>query len=75
MGSAEAEVLKRKGEAINPGNYATIEVAKALASSGMKLVPDVVAGGSAGNGGSLVDVLLAQLVTGKLMAQPPKSRE
>ena len=75
VGSAEAEVLKRKGEAINPGNYATIEVAKALASSGMKLVPDVVAGGSAGNGGSLVDVLLAQLITGKLVAQAPKSRE
>jgi regulator of protease activity HflC (stomatin/prohibitin superfamily) len=76
VGNAEAEVLKLKGEAINPGNYATIEVAKALASSGMKLVPDVVAGGAAGNGGSnLVDVLLAQLITGKLVAQPPEARK
>src|ERR1043166_2349560 len=55
----------RKGEAINPGNYATIEVARALAASGMKLVPDVVAGGGGGNGGTLVDVLLAQLITSK----------
>jgi len=75
VGSAEAEVLKRKGEAINPGNYATIEVARALAASGMKLVPDVVAGGAGGNGGSLVDVLLAQLITGRLVAQPPESKK
>ncbi|HKE90395.1 MAG TPA: SPFH domain-containing protein, partial [Gemmatimonadales bacterium] len=76
VGNAEAEVLKLKGEAINPGNYATIEVAKALASSGMKLVPDVVAGGGGnGGGGSLVDVLLAQLITGKLVAQPPETRK
>jgi uncharacterized membrane protein YqiK len=68
VGSAEAEVLKRKGEAINRENYATIEVAKALASSGVKLVPDVIAGGGAGGAGSLVDVLLAQLITGKLSA-------
>ena len=65
VGNAEAEVLKRKGEAINPGNYATIEVARALAASGMKLVPDVVAGSAGGNGGTLVDVLLAQLITKK----------
>src|SRR5215510_3697303 len=76
VGNAEAEVLKLKGEAINPGNYATIEVAKALASSGMKLVPDVVAGGGGnGGGGSLVDVLLAQLITGKLVVQPPETRK
>lgn len=75
VGNAEAEVLKKKGDAINPGNYATIEVAKALAASGMKLVPDVVAGGTNGSGGSLVDVLLAQLVTGKLVAERPEPRK
>jgi len=65
VGNAEAEVLKRTGQAINPGNYATIEVAGALAASGMKLVPDVIAGVIDGNGGTLVDVLLAQLITAK----------
>ena len=65
VGSAEADVLKRKGEAINPGNYATIEVARALAASGMKLVPDVIAGGGGNGSGTLVDVLLAQLITSK----------
>lgn len=66
VGNAEAEVLKRKGEALNRENYATIEVARALASSGVKLVPDVVAGGGGGGSGGLVDVLLAQLITGRL---------
>lgn len=74
VGSAEAEVLKRKGEAINRENYATIEVAKALASSGVKLVPDVIAGGGAGGAGSLVDVLLAQLITGKLAAGESRAK-
>ena len=49
-----------------PGNYAVIEIAKALAASGFKLVPDVVVSGNAGTGGdggnSLVSVLLANLI-------------
>ena len=44
------------------GNYAAIEVARALAGSGFKLVPDIVAGGGDGGGGSLVNVLLAGIV-------------
>ena len=44
------------------GNYAVVQVAEALAKSGIKLVPDIVAGGSDGSGGTLVDVLLAGLI-------------
>jgi hypothetical protein len=43
------------------GNYAVVQVAEALAKSGVKLVPDIVAGGGA-NGGTLVDVLLANVI-------------
>jgi hypothetical protein len=43
------------------GNYAMVQVAEALAKSGVKLVPDVIAGGG-GSGGTLVDVLLANLI-------------
>jgi hypothetical protein len=43
------------------GNYAVVQVAEALAKSGAKLVPDVIAGG-AGTGGTLVDVLFANLL-------------
>ncbi len=44
------------------GNFAVVQVADALAKSGAKLVPHIVAGGGAGQGGNLVDVLLAGLI-------------
>jgi uncharacterized membrane protein YqiK len=65
VGTAEADVIKLKIASMDSGNYAGIEVAKALAASGFKLVPDVVVSGNAagGDGGnSLVNVLLANLI-------------
>ena len=61
VGSAEAAVIKLKIASMESGNYAMVQVAEALAKSGVKLVPDIVAGG--GNaGGTLVDVLLANVI-------------
>lgn len=65
VGTAEADVIKLKIDSMESGNFAVIEVAKALSKSGFKLVPDVVAGSGNGNGGSgstLVDVLLAGMI-------------
>jgi uncharacterized membrane protein YqiK len=62
VGAAEAEVIRLKIDSMEAGNYAVVQVADALAKSGTKLVPDIVAGGTAGTGGSLVDVLLAGLI-------------
>jgi uncharacterized membrane protein YqiK len=61
VGGAEAEVIKLKIASMESGNYAVVQVAEALAKSGVKLVPDIVAGGGA-NGGTLVDVLLANVI-------------
>lgn len=61
VGSAEAEVIKLKIASMESGNYAVVQVAEALAKGGVKLVPDVIAGGGA-TGGTLVDVLLANLI-------------
>jgi hypothetical protein len=59
-------VIKLKIASMDSGNYAGIEISKALAASGFKLVPDVVVSGNAGTGGdggnSLVSVLLANLI-------------
>jgi hypothetical protein len=44
------------------GNYALVQVAQALANAGVKLVPDIVAGGGSLAGGTLVDVLLASVI-------------
>lgn len=62
VGGAEAEVIKRKIASMESGNYAIVQVAEALAKAGVKLVPDVVAGAGGAGGGTLVDVLLANLI-------------
>jgi uncharacterized membrane protein YqiK len=67
VGSAEAEVIKLKIGSMESGNYAMVQVAEALAKSGMKLVPDVIATGAAGSSGTLVDVLLANLIRTNLV--------
>jgi len=62
VGGAEAEVIKLKIASMESGNYALVQVAQALASAGVKLVPDIVAGGGSPGGGTLVDVLLAGVI-------------
>jgi uncharacterized membrane protein YqiK len=65
VGTAEADVIKLKISSMESGNYAAIEVAKALAGSSNKFVPDIIAGGAEGEakgGGSIVSVLLANLL-------------
>jgi uncharacterized membrane protein YqiK len=62
VGAADAEVIRLKINSMEAGNYAVVQVAEALAKSGNKLVPDVIAGGGDGKSGTLVDVLLAGLI-------------
>jgi len=62
VGAADAEVIRLKINSMEAGNYAVVQVAEALAKSGNKLVPDVVAGAGDGKSGTLVDVLLAGLI-------------
>ncbi|MGZ3770704.1 MAG: hypothetical protein ACXVCP_13950 [Bdellovibrio sp.] len=63
VGGAEAEVIKLKISSMESGNYAMVQVAEALSKSGVKLVPDIIVnGGISGNGGTLVDVLLANML-------------
>jgi uncharacterized membrane protein YqiK len=62
VGNAEATVIKQKVASMEPGNYAVVQVAQMLAAGGIKIVPDVVAGGADGLGGGLVNVLLGNLI-------------
>lgn len=63
VGGAEAEVIEKKTKAMDQGNYAQVEIARALASSGQRLVPDIlVTGGNGANNSGLVDVLLGSIL-------------
>ncbi|MDO8496804.1 MAG: SPFH domain-containing protein [bacterium] len=81
IGSAEADVVKMKIASMEASNYASVEITRALAGSGQKLVPEIMAGGGGrAGGGSIVDVLLANLVrdsmngNGKVLATPSSPR-
>jgi uncharacterized membrane protein YqiK len=64
VGTSEADVIKLKIDSMESGNYALVQVVQALASNKTQLVPQIIAGGSGagGQGGTLVDVLLANLI-------------
>ena len=63
VGGAEAEVIKQKVSSMEAGNFAVVQVAEALAKGGVKIVPDIVAGGGAdGLGAGLTTVLLGNLI-------------
>jgi uncharacterized membrane protein YqiK len=63
VGTAEADVIKMKIASMESGNYAAVQIAQALASNRIKLVPDIMAGGG-GDQGSLINVLLAKMLQG-----------
>jgi len=76
VGSSEAQVIQQKVNAMDAGNYAVVQVAEALAKGGIKIVPDIVAGGGdAGMGSGLVQVLLGNLIHDQTEARKntPKS--
>jgi uncharacterized membrane protein YqiK len=64
VGTAEADVIKMKIASMESGNYAAVQIAQALASNHIKLVPDIMAGGGNDQGGGLINVLLAKMLTG-----------
>jgi uncharacterized membrane protein YqiK len=71
VGTAEADVIKLKIDSMESGNYALVQVVQALASNKVQLVPQIIAGGgSGGHGGTLVDVLLANLIRDHMNSNP-----
>jgi len=60
IGTAEADVITQKIRSYGSQNYAIVQVAEALSKAGVKLVPDIVAGG--GDSGSMVNALLGTML-------------
>ena len=71
VGTSEADVIKLKIDSMESGNYALVQVVQALASNKVQLVPQIIAGGGgSGSGGTLVDVLLANLIRDHMNTHP-----
>jgi len=81
VGTAEADVIKMKIDSMESGNYALVQVMQALAANKVQLVPQIVAGGGGSQGGTLVDVLLANLLrdnmkpVGNVPSPPPTDQK
>lgn len=75
VGSADAKVIELKVKSMESSNYAAVQVAEALSRATQRIVPEIVAsgGGTDGASGSLINVLLADLLVEKRKA-PPGSR-
>ncbi len=74
VGTAEADVIKMKIASMDAGNYALVQVAQALASNHINLVPNILVNGSGSGsgagGGTLVDVLLGSMLNEQLKKAP-----
>jgi uncharacterized membrane protein YqiK len=70
IGTAEASVIKQKADAISSDSYVAIEVARALASSQQRLVPDIVASGAGSGSSTLVEMLMASIVKDQMRPAP-----
>jgi uncharacterized membrane protein YqiK len=73
VGSADAKIIELKVKSMESGNYAAVQVAEALSRATQRIVPEIVAsgGGTDGASGSLINVLLADLLVEKRKGQPP----
>jgi uncharacterized membrane protein YqiK len=66
IGLSEAEVTKQKTQAMGTEQYAIVRVAEALASHGIKLVPDILVSGKDGGGNGMIDALIGSEMLKKL---------
>jgi uncharacterized membrane protein YqiK len=74
VGLAEAEVTTAKVRATDPEKFVAVEIARALSTSGQKLVPDILVSGSGsqdgrGSGTTIIEMLAAQLFKDQLKSQ------
>lgn len=66
VGSATAEAYQKQVAAVGQLNLTGIEVAKAIASAGLKITPDILVGGGGADGsGGVFSAFVAQLLAGK----------
>lgn len=74
VGTAQAKATKQQVDAVGSDNYARITLGQALASSNLKLVPDVSLGGAAAGGdvaGQILNMLAIEHLQNRVKAPTP----
>jgi uncharacterized membrane protein YqiK len=77
IGSAEAEVIQKKTDAMGQDKFAQVEVAKALAGGGIAIVPKVAVygGGEKGSNAGILDALIgAELLKKGILNDESKTK-
>ena len=64
VGTATAQAYEQQQQALGQANLFGIEVAKAIATAGLKITPDIVVSGGNGDGGNanIFGAFLAQML-------------
>ena len=65
VGTATAEAYEKQVAAVGQFNLTGIEVAKAVASAGLKITPDILVSGGGDGSGGIFSAFIAQLLAGK----------
>ena len=69
VGLAQAETYKVGVQSLGEGNYTMIQLMRAIGDKNVRITPDVLVN-SGDKGGSLLDVLLGQMVKTKQAGEP-----
>jgi regulator of protease activity HflC (stomatin/prohibitin superfamily) len=65
VGTATAEAYEKQVAAVGQFNLTGIEVAKAVASAGLKITPDILVSGGGDGSGGIFSAFIVQLLAGK----------
>jgi uncharacterized membrane protein YqiK len=71
VGAAKAEAYRQGIEAVGATGYTAMQMASILGENKVKLVPDIAV---SGDGGGLVNAMLARLLAGGGTIEPPENR-
>ena len=73
IGKAEAEVIELKIKSMTSDNYTQVLIAEHLSKATQSIVPQIiVGGGEGGKGGTLVDVLVANMIHDRIKTDEAK---
>jgi hypothetical protein len=63
IGNSDARVFQEKIASVGAGNFAMIELFKAISEGKIKIVPDIMVSGNGQGGNGITDALIGQVLS------------